>query len=272
MGRVIDGNFGNDGGIWAELLSDRKFFFELIPSNNDMHTLSPWLVREGAGSSVYSPRSKSNSQLSLVRGGRVVVMQFLCNPHKSREKKDELDQTMKNPFQIEEDDETENEVTSHIGAWRAEVEQSGLGLNKGRAYRGYVWLSTLGLPSLKAEGNSDGSRSSSSSVGSETLIDDQSVELSDDSSLLIVEVWLNFRHDKGKYKPRLLARISNQELSTMMERQEEVKLEKEGKKEDVVNSERRNTGQYHGIQHMERQGKWRRFNFGLVIVSFKKKT
>lgn len=256
MGRVIDGNFGNDGGIWAELISDRKFYYNLSPSH-DMHTLSPWLVREGVDSSVYSPRSKTNSPFSLVRGGRVIVMQFPCI---SRDNKRVDKKTVKDSFRIEEDDETEvsNGDTLDIGPWRAELEQSGLGLNKGRAYRGYVWLSTAGLPSL----DNMGSGSGRDDLGNKTLSSDQSVRLTDDSSLLILEVWLNIRHhNKGKYKPRLLARISNQELNTMKEK----RLGEEGEnhiEREPSNKNMRERGQYQGIQYMERLAKWRKFNFG----------
>ena len=78
MGRVIDGNFGNDGGIWAEYLADRKFFFSLSPkkpSGGGPTTLSPWRRSSGPGSSVTAPRLP---EAALVRGGRVVAFRFPC--------------------------------------------------------------------------------------------------------------------------------------------------------------------------------------------------
>ena len=51
MGRTIDGNFGNDGGIWAEALADRKFFFPLR-SAPGAKTRSPWLASSGNGVTV----------------------------------------------------------------------------------------------------------------------------------------------------------------------------------------------------------------------------
>jgi hypothetical protein len=91
---------GNDGGIWAELLADRKFFHPLdddaTPSGGSPHakvpaeaaasgarakgsplTRSPWRVAAAADAQVTSPRLPAKA---LVRSGRVAAFRFPCPP------------------------------------------------------------------------------------------------------------------------------------------------------------------------------------------------
>jgi hypothetical protein len=75
---------GNDGGIWAELLADRKFFHPIeekhgAPSSSPL-TKSPWRASSAEDADVTSPRLPSKA---LVRGGRVVAFRFPCPTNSS---------------------------------------------------------------------------------------------------------------------------------------------------------------------------------------------
>jgi hypothetical protein len=190
MGRVIDGNFGNDGGIWAEKIADRKFFLEVYvktslisgdgnvaESGESTKTKSPWLAVVGDQTEVTS--SVDNAQ-SFVRGGRVLSIRF----RSTRSKKESMDTT------------TSPRVSSEGGQgplWWAEVEQSGIALEAGRSYRGYFWAT-----SASCDSHDDGrntilepmkDNSSRTSPRKTRMLPLES----DDDSVLLVEVWLRFK-------------------------------------------------------------------------------
>lgn len=183
MGRVIDGNFGNDGGIWAELLADRKFYFDLLYSSGK--TTTPWKSHAGPHAEVTSPRATT----ALVRGGRVVLVRFPCPQEIAEIGGCGGGGGSKSPSS----GPTAPGARSTLPPLRqGEVEQSGLPLERGRAYRGYFWARA-------GEANAAGDWAPAAG-GSPTSVGGNA-----SASVLAVEVWLRF--PEATHADVLLARV-----------------------------------------------------------------
>ncbi len=197
MGRVIDGNHGNDGGIWAEMLADRKFYHPVAPSKAEaaalrrrgVKTKSPWRARAGRrANATSSPRPPGARRLTpLVRDGRHVQFDFWDDA--SPECHSVVQSLPPSQFGSESDSESGPESEAMMEPWSAEIEQSGVPLEKGRAYRGHVWVT-----SLSTDDDDD---------------DDDEDDDDENGTMIALEVWLRFKDRHVGAAPLLLARIVN---------------------------------------------------------------
>ena len=163
---------------------------------------------------VTSPRSPSHS---LVRGGRVVAFRFPCPSAAVARSVSSVRARDGSGSEPEEDDEPVPDDTPVAPEGTGEVEQSGLALEAGRAYRGYVWVASRRTtvaevsdedePTLKAANATASppkfaSRSTSSNGSSNS-------KKEEDGAVVMVEVWLRYRDPSARRKGKLLARITD---------------------------------------------------------------